>query len=99
MRAFTSSPSCRIPTPQLRSWFAARNLPESLTSAVVAAVRAVDSGIPLYDIKTMEQRVDDSLVGRRFVVVLLTSFAALALSAGRARPVRCDQLLGEPAHT
>jgi predicted permease len=53
--------------------------PESLTSAVVAAVRAVDAGIPLYDIKTMEQRVDASLVGRRFIVVLLTSFAGLAL--------------------
>ncbi len=43
------------------------------------AVRAVDSGIPLYDVKTMEQRVDDSLVGRRFIVILLTSFAGLAL--------------------
>jgi predicted permease len=53
--------------------------PESLTSAVVGAVRSVDAGIPLYDIKTMEQRVDASLVGRRFIVVLLTSFAGLAL--------------------
>ena len=52
---------------------------ESLTSAVAAVVRSVDPGIPLYDVKTMQQRVDESLVGRRFVVALLTSFAGLAL--------------------
>jgi predicted permease len=53
--------------------------PESLTEAIAAAVRGVDSGIPVYDVKTMQQRVDESLVGRRFVVFLLSSFAALAL--------------------
>ena len=44
-----------------------------------AAVRSVDSSIPIYDVKTMEERVDESLIGRRFVVLLLTTFAALAL--------------------
>ncbi len=53
--------------------------PESLTGELAAAVRAVDSGIPVYDVKTMEQRVDESLIGRRFVVLLLTTFAGLAL--------------------
>jgi predicted permease len=53
--------------------------PESLSRAVAAAVQAEDRGIPVYDVKTMEQRVDESLIGRRFVVILLTSFAALAL--------------------
>ena len=52
---------------------------ESLTGDLGAAVRAVDSSVPIYDVKTMEQRVDESLIGRRFVVLLLTSFAALAL--------------------
>ena len=52
---------------------------ESLTGDLSAAVRAVDSSIPIYDVKTMEQRVDESLVGRRFVVLLLTTFAGLAL--------------------
>ncbi len=52
---------------------------ENLTRSVAAAVQAVDPGIPVYDVKTLQQRVDDSLVGRRFVVILLTSFAALAL--------------------
>jgi predicted permease len=50
-----------------------------LTQDVAAAVRSVDSNLPLYDVKTMEQRVDESLIGRRFVVLLLTTFAGLAL--------------------
>lgn len=53
--------------------------PETLDSAVASAVHAVDAGIPLFDIKTMQQRVDESLIARRFVVALLTTFAGLAL--------------------
>ena len=52
---------------------------EDLKGDLAAAVRAVDSSIPIYDVKTMEQRVDESLMGRRFVVLLLTTFAGLAL--------------------
>jgi predicted permease len=52
---------------------------EDLKGDIAAAVRSVDSGIPIYDVKSMEQRVDESLVGRRFVVMLLTTFAGLAL--------------------
>jgi ABC-type lipoprotein release transport system permease subunit len=50
-----------------------------LTGDIAAAVRSVDSSIPIYDVKTMEERVNESLVGRRFVVILLTTFAGLAL--------------------
>jgi predicted permease len=53
--------------------------PESLRRSVASAVQAVDPGISIYDVKTIQQRVDDSLVGRRFIVILLTVFAALAL--------------------
>ncbi len=53
--------------------------PESLKDEIAAAVSSVDSSIPIYDVKTMEQRVDASLIGRRFVVLLLTTFAGLAL--------------------
>ncbi len=52
---------------------------ENLTADLAAAVRAGDSSIPIYDVKTMEQRVNESLVGRKFVVILLGAFAALAL--------------------
>ncbi len=52
---------------------------EDLKGDLAAAVRAVDSSVPIYDVKTMEERVNESLIGRRFVVLLLTTFAALAL--------------------
>ncbi len=57
----------------------ASSRPESLASAMQAAIRAVDPSQPLYDLKSMEQRVDESLTGRRFLVVLLSTFAGLAL--------------------
>ena len=53
--------------------------PESLASSMQTAVGAVDTSLPLYDLKRMEQRVDESLTGRRFLVLLLSAFAALAL--------------------
>ena len=53
--------------------------PESLVSSMQRAVGAVDASLPLYDLKTMEQRVDESLTGRRFLVLLLSAFARLAL--------------------
>jgi predicted permease len=53
--------------------------PEILAGAMQSAIRAADPNQPLYDFKTMEQRVDDSLMGRRFLVILLSVFAGLAL--------------------
>src|SRR5207253_1680052 len=53
--------------------------PEALSGAMQAAIRSVDPNEPLYDMKTMQQRVDGSLTGRRFLVLLLTTFAGLAL--------------------
>jgi len=53
--------------------------PETLASAMQTAVSAVDAGLPLYDFKSMGQRVDESLIGRRFLVLLLSVFAGLAL--------------------
>ncbi len=53
--------------------------PETLASSMQSAVRAVDASLPLYDLKSMNQRVDESLTGRRFLVLLLSTFAGLAL--------------------
>ena len=53
--------------------------PEELAAAMQSAIRAVDSNQPLYDFKTMEQRINSSLLGRRFLVILLLIFAGLAL--------------------
>jgi predicted permease len=53
--------------------------PGSLKSAMENAVHAVNPDQPIYDVKTMDLRVNESLSGRRFLVVLLSIFAALAL--------------------
>lgn len=53
--------------------------PESLSESMRAAARAVDPGEPLYDFKTMQERVEASLTGQRFLVILLSIFAGLAL--------------------
>jgi putative ABC transport system permease protein len=52
---------------------------DSVTADLAAAVRAGDSSIPIYDVKTMEQRINESLLGRKFLVILLGVFAGLAL--------------------
>ena len=54
--------------------------PLVLSSAVRAEVRAIDKDQPLYDIKTMRQRIADSSARARFVTVLLTAFAVMAFA-------------------
>ena len=53
--------------------------PESLKTAMEGAIAAVDSRQPIFDVKTMDERIEDSLGSRRFVVVLLSIFAGLSL--------------------
>ncbi len=53
--------------------------PSSLVGAIRSAVRTVDPSQAVYDLKSLDDRIDESLVGRRFLVVLLSVFAGLAL--------------------
>jgi predicted permease len=53
--------------------------PAAMADAIKSAVRQVDPNQAVYDFQTMEQRIDASLVSRKFVVVLLSVFAGLAL--------------------
>jgi ABC-type antimicrobial peptide transport system permease subunit len=46
----------------------------------VAAVRALDPDLPVYNVRTMQSRVDESFARRRLVTWLLTTFAGLALA-------------------
>jgi ABC-type antimicrobial peptide transport system permease subunit len=50
-----------------------------LTAAVTREVRALDPDLPLYNVRTMSDRVDESLARRRFSMVLLSLFAGTAL--------------------
>jgi len=53
--------------------------PHLLAPAIREQVLAVDPNQPVYDVKTMEERVALTLETRRFAVVLLGIFGALAL--------------------
>ena len=53
--------------------------PTQLVSQVRAAVHAIDAEQPVYDVKTMEQWMSQSLEGRRTPMALLGIFAAVAL--------------------
>jgi predicted permease len=68
--------------PQLAAQLMVRSdklTPNSLKSGVEGAVHEIDPNQPIYDVKSMNLRIDESFLGRRFLVVLLTIFAALAL--------------------
>jgi predicted permease len=56
-----------------------RVLPSSVTHAAESAVRSVDSGQPVFGVKTMESVIDDSLSSQRLYLWLLTIFAGMAL--------------------
>ena len=54
--------------------------PESLTTAMVGAVHAVDAELPVLDVQTLQRVVDDSLGQRPTAMWLLATFAGLALA-------------------
>lgn len=54
--------------------------PQTLISAVREQIRALDPNLPIYDIKTMQAVMDESVARERFIALLLMVFAALALT-------------------
>jgi putative ABC transport system permease protein len=54
--------------------------PAALAAAVRGAVREVDKEQPVYDVKTMEQRVNESVSSQRLTALLVGLFAALAVT-------------------
>jgi putative ABC transport system permease protein len=53
--------------------------PLSVVSAIGNSIHQVDAEVPLLNIKTMQDTVDESLLQQRFTMLLLASFAGLAL--------------------
>ena len=51
----------------------------ALTPDVREVIRGLDPNLPMYNVKTMDARVEESGARRRFAMTLLTLFAALAL--------------------
>jgi ABC-type antimicrobial peptide transport system permease subunit len=59
----------------LRTW----ENPALLANAMRAAVTSVDAQRPLFDVQTMEQSLSDLLAQRRLIMLLIASFAMLAV--------------------
>jgi predicted permease len=69
----------QFPTRAMNLVLKSRTTPESLAGPVRAEMRAIDADLPIYNVRPMSARVDESLARRRFSMLLLTLFAALAL--------------------
>jgi predicted permease len=54
--------------------------PVALTDAVRAEIHTLDKYRPVYDVKTMRQRIADSTARARFIAILLPTFAAIAFA-------------------
>jgi putative ABC transport system permease protein len=53
--------------------------PESLSAGIRAAVREVDSSLPVYNLRSMSEVVSRSMVQPRFLALLLATFSGIAL--------------------
>ena len=54
-------------------------VPSSLAASITSEVRSLDPNIPIFDVKTMDQRLSESLARRRFAMLALGVFAGFAL--------------------
>jgi predicted permease len=54
--------------------------PLSLSGTVIAAINSLDNNQPVYDVYTLRQIVGDSVAQRRFSMLLMGLFAAVALA-------------------
>jgi predicted permease len=53
--------------------------PASTMAAIIHVVNSMSSEVPVYDIATMEQRVQDSMTRQRFSMTMLGGFAGFAM--------------------
>jgi putative ABC transport system permease protein len=53
--------------------------PANMTNSIAAAVQSMDSELPIDQVRTMDQLVDESLAGDRFAAAFFAGFAAVAL--------------------
>jgi len=72
-------PLWQSPLPLIRITVRTGGDPASMANGIAAAVRSVDSDLPLDQVRTMDQVVEESLAGERFSAVLFASFAGVAL--------------------
>lgn len=80
-----ANPVAYVPTAYASLWnpmnLVVRNAgdPASQIAALRSTLAAIDPNVPLYDIRTVDELLSDTLGSRRFTMFLLGSFAAAAL--------------------
>src|SRR5262249_51819564 len=72
-------PFAQSPWPQASMAVRTNGDPAEMSKTIAAAIHTVDPELALADIRTMDQIIDQSLVGDRFNTVLYGAFAAVAL--------------------
>jgi putative ABC transport system permease protein len=72
-------PHAQFPLNALTVFLRTSGEPMALLPSVRAEVRALDAGVPLAGVKTVDGFIDDALVPQRFVTLLLGVFAGVAL--------------------
>ena len=72
-------PFLQSPWPSARVAVRTIGDPLTVTQSLSAAVHAMDPDLPMADVRTMDQRVRESIAGDRFNTVLFGSFAGVAL--------------------
>jgi len=72
-------PFWQSPSPQAELAVRTVGDPSAITASVADVVTCMEADLPLANVKTMDQIVDESLAGDRFFAVLYGGFAALAL--------------------
>ena len=72
-------PHRQVPVRAMNLVVRTASAPAGITAAVRKEIREIDPDLPIYNVRTMSDRVAESLARRRFAMLLLTGFAALAL--------------------
>jgi len=73
--------------------------PVSMTKTIAAAMNSMEPDVALADVESMEQMVDELLVGDRFFGLALWDLCGHRSIARGSRNLRCHEFLGDPAHS
>ncbi len=71
--------------------------PRAIVQSVEAAIRAAAPEVPISEVRSMDQVLEESASSRRWTMTLLASFAALALVLALVGYLRSDELDGGAA--
>ncbi|MCC7181277.1 MAG: ABC transporter permease [Acidobacteria bacterium] len=72
-------PQTQVPVRAMNLVLRSGTPPGALTAAVKSALAEIDPDLPIYRVRTMEERVAESVARRRFAMLLLALFAVVAV--------------------